>query len=88
MAKVNIIYHYFPHYRRPVMRELVKSGHHEYRFWGSLDDHKGIRAYKGDDLVQISPISFSCSRQQLDPERVLAGCVRPLGRCHHSAWPS
>jgi len=58
MSKVNVIYHHFPHYRRPVMRELVKSGVHEYRFWGSLDAISGIKAFQGDDLVSIRPIRF------------------------------
>lgn len=58
MSKVNVIYHHFPHYRRPVMRELVKSGVHEYRFWGSVDSIAGIEAFKGDELVEIHPLRF------------------------------
>lgn len=58
MSRVNVIYHHFPHYRRPVMRELVKSGVHDYRFWGSLDAINGIKSFQGDDLIKISPLRF------------------------------
>jgi glycosyltransferase involved in cell wall biosynthesis len=58
MFKINVIYHHFPHYRRPVMRELVKSGRHEYRFFASTADLAGIKTFKGDDLVSIVPLRF------------------------------
>lgn len=58
MPKVNIIYHHFPHYRAPVMRELVKNGVHEYRFWGAHTAHQGIEVFKGDELVKVNPIQF------------------------------
>lgn len=56
--RVAIIYHIFPHYRRPVLRELVKHGEHEFSFFSSLETVHGIRAFQGDDLITISPIYF------------------------------
>ena len=58
ILKINIIYHHFPHYRAPVMRELVKSGVHEYRFWGAHKVHQGIEVFTGDELVKVNPIKF------------------------------
>lgn len=56
--RVALIYHIFPHYRRPVLRELVKRHDHEYSFFSSLEGVHGIKAFQGDDLIQISPIYF------------------------------
>ncbi|MEM1399554.1 MAG: glycosyltransferase [Pseudomonadota bacterium] len=58
MARVNVIYHHFPHYRAPVMRALVQQGENDYRFWGDVNDYSGIKAYKGDEVVKINPIKF------------------------------
>lgn len=58
MANVNVIYHHFPHYRAPVMRELTRNGRHSYRFWGSHDDVEGVKAFKGDGEVVINPLHF------------------------------
>lgn len=58
MAKISIIYHHFPHYRSPVMRALSRSNNHQYDFYGGVEDYEGIKAFKGDDLVQINPINF------------------------------
>lgn len=63
MAVVNIVYHHFPHYRRPVLRELAQSKNHEYRFWGSTDTVEGIKVFEGDDLVHIRPLRFRMWRQ-------------------------
>ncbi len=57
--KVNVIYHHYPHYRAPVMRELTKSGAHDYTFWGSLESVQGIKAFTGDDIVTIKPLKYS-----------------------------
>jgi glycosyltransferase involved in cell wall biosynthesis len=56
---VNVIYHHYPHYRAPVMRELVRHGRHEYRFWGSLSPQNGIETFEGDDIVSIRPLHFA-----------------------------
>lgn len=58
MSKISVIYHHFPHYRVPVMKELLLSKNHEYDFYGDVNDFEGIKAFKGDDLIKINPISF------------------------------
>ncbi|MDK4806980.1 MAG: glycosyltransferase family 4 protein [Novosphingobium aromaticivorans] len=58
MTSVNVIYHHFPHYRAPVLRELTRTGRHDYRFWGSHEDIAGIKAFKGDDEVTVHPLRF------------------------------
>ena len=58
MAHISIIYHHFPHYRAPVLRALAQSTRHEYRFFAGTDDFQGIKAFHGDDVVAIEPISF------------------------------
>lgn len=57
--KVAIVYHIFPHYRRPILRELVKRGDHQYSFYASLDPVDGVKAFQGDELVSIKPIRFT-----------------------------
>lgn len=59
MARINVIYHHYPFYRLPVMRELVGAGRHEYRFWGSLDAVEGVEAFRGDDVIAIRPLRFA-----------------------------
>ncbi len=58
MTKINVIYHHFPHYRAPVLRELVSNGEYEYSFHASLKDLDGIKVFKGDDVVDIHPLDF------------------------------
>lgn len=58
MANVNVIYHHFPHYRRPIIKELAANGFHNYRFWGSHQPIAGIEAFAGDQEVRIEPLSF------------------------------
>lgn len=58
MKRVSVIYHHFPHYRAPVMRALANSKKYQYDFYGCIKDYEGIKAYKGDELVEINPISF------------------------------
>lgn len=58
MARVSIIYPHFPHYRAPVLRALEQSKRHEYHFFAGTDDFQGIKAFRGDDLVKIEPITF------------------------------
>lgn len=59
MAKISILYHHFPHYRAPVMRALVQSGKHDYEFFGGLVPFAGIDPFNGDDIVSITPITFT-----------------------------
>lgn len=63
MASISVIYHHFPHYRAPVLRELARSREHDYRFFGGMEDHEGIKAFKGDAEVEIEPISFLRGRK-------------------------
>ncbi len=58
MPRVNVIYHQFPHYRAPVLRELARSRQNKYTFWASIEDHDGIKAFKGDGEVKIRRLSF------------------------------
>lgn len=55
---INVIYHHFPHYRAPILRELVKNGTYNYRFFGSHKDISGIKAFRGDEIVQVQPLQF------------------------------
>ncbi|MDX3927125.1 MAG: glycosyltransferase [Shinella sp.] len=40
------------------MRELVKNGKHDYRFWGGVEAVEGIEPFTGDALVQVNPLRF------------------------------
>ncbi|MDE1159030.1 MAG: glycosyltransferase family 4 protein [Neorhizobium sp.] len=59
MARVNVIYHHFPHYRRPVLQELAASAEHDYSFWGSHQAVSGIEPFTGDDTLAIRPLHFA-----------------------------
>jgi glycosyltransferase involved in cell wall biosynthesis len=59
MPKINILYHHFPHYRRPVMRALQSSSKHTYRFFGGHNDVAGIKAFVGSEDIKVEPISFT-----------------------------
>ncbi len=61
MARVNVLYHHFPHYRRPVMTALNNSEKHEYRFFGGHEDMAGIKAFNGNDNVKVVPIGFTAA---------------------------
>ena len=58
MKKVNVLYHHFPHYRRPVLKALSASDRHEYRFFGGHHDVAGIKVFAGDNDVKVHPITF------------------------------
>lgn len=63
MAKVSVLYHHFPHYRAPVMRALTRSTENEYSFFGGVESFQGIKAFEGDDVVKINPVTFtSCEK--------------------------
>jgi 1,2-diacylglycerol 3-alpha-glucosyltransferase len=62
-AKVAVIYHFFPHYRGPVIEELRQSPACEYYFCGDVSDpdKSGIRAYDfsgADDFVRCKSITI------------------------------
>ena len=47
MARVGVVYHFFPHYRAPVMTELVERGRHEYVLVGAREFYRSrIEAWK------------------------------------------
>lgn len=60
--KIAVIYHQFPHYRAPVLRALAMDGRHDYSFWASPEDFSGIKAFKGDETVQIRPLQVTPTR--------------------------
>lgn len=62
MAVVHVIYHHFPHYRAPILRELKNKSIHEFHFWGSLEDIEGIKSFKGDKLVFINKLQLRICR--------------------------
>ncbi len=74
MARVNVIYHHYPHYRRPVMQALAESPAHDYRFWGSLEDVAGIKAFRGDSGIAIHALRF----RLLGPFWLLGGYWRAV----------
>lgn len=45
--RVAIVYHFFAHYRGPVMRELLENGRHEYLLVGDTQDpcHSGVKVW-------------------------------------------
>lgn len=60
-ARVGIVYHFFPHYRAPILEELLRSERYEFEFWGALDGVYGIAAFKGNDRVKIRQLGFKTS---------------------------
>lgn len=62
MARIHVVYHHFPHYRRPVLRALKNSKIHEYRFFGGHIDLGGVKAFCGDETVSIQKIDVTVSR--------------------------
>ncbi len=42
MANVAIVYHFFPHYRAPVMTDLVENGRHDYVLVGARESHRSM----------------------------------------------
>lgn len=59
VAKISVLYHHFPHYRAPVMRAMASSNRHSYHFFGGHNDFQGIKAFRGDDQVPVTPITFT-----------------------------
>lgn len=59
MSRISIIYHQFPHYRRAVLRELVSHGKYNYEFFASHEDVSGIKAFTGDDIVDVKPLDLT-----------------------------
>lgn len=57
MPKVAIVYHFFAHYREPVLRELASRGRYSYLFLGDTRDpfREGIAPADLDDLPNFRP---------------------------------
>lgn len=52
--RVAVVYHYFAHYREPIIRELIDGSEHEYHFFGDTQSfNSGIK------LTDIDPKSFT-----------------------------
>ncbi|WP_083910072.1 glycosyltransferase [Sphingomonas sp. LH128] len=74
MVGVSVIYHHFPHYRAPIVRELSINGRNNYNFWGSLDEVEGIKPFRGEADVCIQPLGF----RRWGRFWLLSGYSRPL----------
>lgn len=47
MSRVAVVYHYFPHYRAPVMTDLVENGRHEYLLVAAREFYRSkIKSWK------------------------------------------
>ena len=57
-TKIAVVYHYFPHYREPIMRELVGSDRYSFAFYGSHAVHEGIKVFTGDAQIPVHPLRF------------------------------
>lgn len=53
---IDVVYHFFPHYRRPVLEELSRSEEFSFKFWGSKTALEGIRPFVGNENVIINEI--------------------------------
>lgn len=56
---VSVVYHFFPHYRAPVLRALSASTKFKYEFWGATEALEGIEPFSGDEQVIISPLRLT-----------------------------
>ncbi|ENF6402182.1 glycosyltransferase family 4 protein [Klebsiella variicola] len=46
MKKIAVIYHFFPHYRSGIIKELLNSKEYEFHFFGSdIPEYSGIKRY-------------------------------------------
>jgi 1,2-diacylglycerol 3-alpha-glucosyltransferase len=46
MLRVAIVYHYFAHYRKPIIKVLQSSNAVTYDFFSDLENNKGVKVYK------------------------------------------
>ena len=52
--RIAVVYHYFAHYRDPVIRELIEHSAHEYHFYGDTQSFDS-----GIKLTEIDPAHFT-----------------------------
>jgi glycosyltransferase involved in cell wall biosynthesis len=69
-----IIYHFFPHYRAPVLRALRASRWYDFEFWGAKDGIEGIKPFAGDEHVEVKPLTCKVKGSRI----ALAGYWRPV----------
>ncbi len=47
-SKVAVVYHFFPHYRAGILKELEKDDSFSFEFYGAnIDEYDGIKSYQG-----------------------------------------
>ncbi|WJR67333.1 glycosyltransferase [Neorhizobium sp. CSC1952] len=75
-VNVCVIYHHYPHYRAPILRELKINGENNYEFWGDVEEISGINPFAGDEIVEIKRLSF----RRWGPVWILSGYWKVLFR--------
>jgi len=90
--KVAVVYHYFAHYREPVIRELLRSPQHEYHFFADTQSfNSGIKLTEIDSefftrtkCIKFGPMLFQWSLLKLALSRRYKTLIL-LGNCK---WPT
>ncbi|HFP9333015.1 TPA: glycosyltransferase family 4 protein [Raoultella planticola] len=60
MQKVAVIYHFFPHYRSGIIKELLKSNEYEFHFFGDdIEQYQGIKRFKDIPDNRFHVIKFT-----------------------------
>ena len=81
--RVVVLYHFFPHYRRPILEALSKSKDFDFSFIGSHQEYEGIVPFTGNDEIVVHPLKmsqfgrflvlsgYSARLREIDPEAVI-----------------
>lgn len=72
--RIAVIYHFFPHYRAPIVKALAKSDHFDFEFWGAHEALDGIPSYTGGDGVKVNKIGIRTANGRYR----LSGFWKPL----------
>ncbi|CAL4869863.1 Glycogen synthase (plasmid) [Asticcacaulis sp. MM231] len=67
-TKVAVLYHFFPHYRAPVLRALAKSEKFSFSFWGDVKPLEGIMPFTGDESVYINRLHTTFVKDRIKIE--------------------
>lgn len=60
MQKVAVIYHFFPHYRSGIIKELLKSNEYEFHFFGdNIQQYQGTKRYNDIPEDRFHVIKFN-----------------------------
>jgi len=78
--RVNIIYPYFPHYRRPVMLALRDSEAFDYRFWADDREHEGIKMCASAPELPISPLRFIVKGKRMEISGLWPALSDPMAK--------